>query len=293
MAAGNRRPHTAPPPDRHALTGRSVAIDPRIHAARADLTDVRLAARIFAPHYASAMPLTALTLLPIRESDAPDAAILSELLPGETFEILELSDDRAWGIGATDGVVGYVDPIGLGEHAAPTHRVTGIAAALREAPDGNASALATLPMGARIAALAERGRFLLTDHGYVAANDVSSLDTPVNTAIAEIAVRTIGIAAKPGGRSGAGVDPAGLIALVLDCCGHRAPRFADLQRGSVGVAVDPADAPLSGDLLFFADHVAIQVSDTDVVHVDYRVVRVTLASLADDHGAVVARHRIA
>lgn len=293
--AGQPLPAAAPTHDRHALTGRSVAIDRRIHAARPDLTDVRLAARVFAPHYAAAMPLTALSLIAVRADADRGSAILSELLPGETFDVLELSEDAAWGISGTDGVVGYVDPAALAEHATPTHRVTATSAALREAPDLNASTLATLPMGARIAALGERGQFLLTDHGYIAMCDVITLDAATPPRIAEAALRAIGIPDKTGGRSGAGADCAGLMVLVLDCCGIAAPRFADLQRETLGEELSEDADIRQGDLIFFRDHCAIMVSDRDAIHLDGRVVRVSLAEIvaSDRFGPVVVKRRVA
>jgi cell wall-associated NlpC family hydrolase len=285
-------PFAAPTHNRHALTGRSVAIDPRVQAVRADLTDIRLCDRVFAPHYAAPVTRTALGLADIRSDAQAGASILSQLLPGDDFEILELSEAIAWGVSTTDGVVGYVDAAALGDHSPATHRVVRNPAPLREAPDRNAVGLAALPLGARIAALGERHPFLLTDHGYVALADVAPLDRLAASDIAIVARSLAGIAASPGGRSGAGIDGAGLIFLTLDLCGLPCPRFLDLQRETLGASVDTAMSP--GDLLFFADHAAILIGDDRAIHVGDRACVVEpVETLAARHGPIVAIRRMA
>ena len=99
--------------DGFALTGPSVQLDPRTHAVRGDLADVRLADRVFAPHYAAAIPCIvarAVTLVAARE----DGATVAELAAGDRFELLELSGDLAWGIAPAQGRVGYCDRTALG-----------------------------------------------------------------------------------------------------------------------------------------------------------------------------------
>lgn len=286
--------YAAPTHNRHALTGRSVAIDRRIQAARADLTDIRLCDRIFAPHYASPVARTAIVITPVLEAPEPTAAPLSQLLPGDTFEVLELTDTLAWGLSCTDGVVGYVDAASLGELTPATHRVVKHSAALREAPDRNASILATLPLGARVAALAEREPFLLTDHGYVAAADVDPLDRIDAASIAVRARSLTGIAAIVGGRSLTGVDSAGLVFLTLDLCGVTAPRFLDLQQSSIGREI-PEDASMTaGDILFFEDRAAIAVDADHALHVGETITAIEpLAALIASYGPIVAIRRVA
>lgn len=281
------------PRNRHALTGRSTARDRRTSAVRPDLTDVRLAGSVFAPHYAAAMPQTASSIIAIRETPDPGSPVMSEVLPGETFEMLELSDNVAWGIGTADGVVGYVDAGQLRDFGAPTHRVTAIAGRLREAPDANAAVLATLPAGARVTALGERAAFLLTDHGYIAAADVAEFERSVGS-VDTAAALLVGVPARAGGRSGAGVDPAGLVFLAHDLCGVRVPRFGDLQAETLGVEVPEAEPARAGDVWCFADHAAILISHDIAVHVVDRVREISCAALlAGDHGPVLARRRIA
>ncbi len=92
-------------------------IDPRRDAVRRDLADVRLADRVFAPHYAAPMPrvVTAQTIL--RAGPQRDSAGLTELVIGDVFEVLELAGTHAWGVAPGPGLVGYIDAGALGTSA--------------------------------------------------------------------------------------------------------------------------------------------------------------------------------
>jgi hypothetical protein len=114
--SGNSSPATATPDNqsgiarsRFALTGRSVQIDPRTDAARRDLADVRLADRVFAPHYAAPVAHVVTAPVALRAAKEADAEILVQLAEGELFEVLELSAGNAWGRAPGSGLVGYVD----------------------------------------------------------------------------------------------------------------------------------------------------------------------------------------
>ena len=101
-----------------ALTGPSIALDPRTHAVRGDLADVRLAEYIFAPHYAAPMACAATRAVTVHATRG-GADALAELASGEIFEVLELAGDNAWGIAPERGLVGFVDRTALDQVAAP------------------------------------------------------------------------------------------------------------------------------------------------------------------------------
>lgn len=96
----------------YTLSSHSVALDRRVNAVRADLADVALADKIFAPHYAEgravtiAPPFTAMR-------DRPGGMQTSELLAGETFMLLDTSGGWSWGYSAHDHYVGYVESSAL------------------------------------------------------------------------------------------------------------------------------------------------------------------------------------
>lgn len=99
----------APAHKSFALTGRSVTLDPRTHAVRADIADIRLAELVFAPHYAVPMPQIVTVPVDLVGSRQDNADVLVRLEPGETFEMLEIAGPKAWGIAVAHGLVGYVD----------------------------------------------------------------------------------------------------------------------------------------------------------------------------------------
>ncbi len=84
-------------------------IDPRTDAARRDLADVRLADRVFAPHYAAPVAYVVAAAVPLRATKEADADVLAQLAAGDVFEVLELSAGNAWGSAPGSGLVGYVD----------------------------------------------------------------------------------------------------------------------------------------------------------------------------------------
>lgn len=115
--SGNSSPETqSPSPSleqvsrkRFALTGVSTAIDPRVDAVRPDLADVRLADRVFAPHYAAPMQRPLATGTSLRVKPSADSEMLAALDAGSIFEVLELAGNHAWGVAPSVGFVGYID----------------------------------------------------------------------------------------------------------------------------------------------------------------------------------------
>ena len=80
---------------------------------RRDLADVRLAERVFAPHYAAPLPHVLASDTTLRTASV-DGDSLAELKAGDIFEVLELSGSHAWGVAPGAGLVGYIDAAVLG-----------------------------------------------------------------------------------------------------------------------------------------------------------------------------------
>ncbi len=94
-----------------------MVIDPRVDAVRGDLADVRLADRVFAPHYAAPMPRVLAHDAALRAARAKDAERVADLHAGDIFEVLELSGGIAWGVAPGAGLVGYVEAGAIGDTA--------------------------------------------------------------------------------------------------------------------------------------------------------------------------------
>ncbi len=97
------------------LTSPSKALDRRIHAVRGDLADIALAGRIFVPHYATPSNYTVISdRSGVFLKPESSANMVSELLRGEAFAVLDRVGDWAWGYCGHDGYVGYVRHAALG-----------------------------------------------------------------------------------------------------------------------------------------------------------------------------------
>ncbi len=80
---------------------------------RPDLADVRLADRVFAPHYAAPMPRRLATAIALRAAPARDSDVIAQLPAGSVFEVLELAGTNAWGVAQAAALVGYIDATAL------------------------------------------------------------------------------------------------------------------------------------------------------------------------------------
>ena len=98
-----------PPRRTFALTGRSVTIDPVHNAVRGDLADIRLAEYVFAPHYAAPMICRVTQSVPLRMAAGDTSDVLAELEMDETFEVLEVLREVAWGVSPDRRLAGYVE----------------------------------------------------------------------------------------------------------------------------------------------------------------------------------------
>jgi hypothetical protein len=251
--------------DRHFfLDGPSRPVDARIHAWRKDLADICLAGRVFAPHYARPLPrgcgayAAAIWPGPATEGDP-----VSELLPGESFAVLEYAGGWAWGFSAADHVVGYVESIALADPIAATHIVCEKYAPVT--PDGAVTApvIAAMPMGSLLHGR-EKGACLTTEYGCVSLSHLRRLaDHEADPVV--VAERLIGAPFRPGGRTAGGVDAAGLVQLALSLCGIAVPRLPD-QLQSLGAPV-PEEAPARrGDLVLFEGGAGLMVDDLLMIH---------------------------
>jgi hypothetical protein len=104
----------AAPRKSFALLGRSRPFDPTRNAVRGDIADVRLAEHVFAPHYAAPLPRRVLIDAVLRAQRGADSAGLATLAVGDTFELLDVTGDSAWGVVPGSGLVGYLDAAALG-----------------------------------------------------------------------------------------------------------------------------------------------------------------------------------
>jgi hypothetical protein len=151
---------TLPARARYSLSGHSFVGDPRTTPIRGDLADIKLAGKLFAPHYA--VPIIRTGIAPVTEiHERPDALSMpvSALIHGEEFAVLDIAGDWAWGYCLHDDYLGYLRISELGDDFVATHIVSAPATLLVTAPTIKAPVLARYPMGAQIKCGAKTGSF--------------------------------------------------------------------------------------------------------------------------------------
>lgn len=227
------------------------------------------------------------SLTPITAS--PDGAPVSQALPGEPFDVLEFTSTHGWGRSPIDGSVGFVPTDRLVGAFETSHLVIVPQATLYADASSARPLPAALPMGSRVAATPSNDDWFEVDGGYVAGAALHPLSDDTGDAV-DLALRLRGVGHVAGGRSGAGVDAAGLVFLALSLAGSPPPRFLDLQAGSVGTPLAEGDILQRGDLLFFADHVAMMVDGDTAIHVD-TIVRCDPVATLDRFGSIRTRRR--
>lgn len=281
------------------MQGRSVDLDPRIHAVRADLADISLAGVIFSAHYARAVEMMCVTAgASVHGAPSFAASMTTQLIRGESFHMLDVTAEWAWGFCGHDGYVGYVRRDALDRRDIPSHRVTAIAAPLFAAPDIKSRIIDYWPAGALLTGQVE-GAFLTCAEGYVHARHVAPIDMLEQDWV-DVAMRYVGAPYVWGGRGVCGLDCSGLVQMALGRCGMLVPRDTDLQREGIGNAL-AEDAPLKrGDLVFFPGHVGFMADESNLLHANaYWMATVVepladvVARLASDHAQpILARRRI-
>ena len=260
-------------------------------AARRDIADVALADRLFAPHYARALPRRCGPVaVMVRQAGSASATAVTQLLPGEDFAVLDIGGGWAWGYCRQDGYVGYVPEAMLVMPDAPaTHSVTTRIAPVFAAADIKSAVALFLPLGSRFAADRDGDFLALADGGFVHTRHAAAIDATVSDPVA-FACSLVGMPYLWGGRGAGGIDCSGLVQQALARAGIAAPRDSDQQRDAIGYPLD-ADAPLRrGDILFFPGHVGLLVDAETLVHANAHWMAVTIEPLADVVARIAASH---
>ncbi|MFZ3482291.1 NlpC/P60 family protein [Sphingomonas sp. 3-13AW] len=202
-----------------------------------------------------------------------------------------MSGTHIWGVSPIDGSVGYVAADAFTAFLAPTHIVAVRSAAIRALPSLDSSPVATLPMGSCVASTAASDSIFEVEGGYLDADALLPL-SDLSLDIATVAERLIGAPLRAGGRSGAGLDPAGLVFLSLHLAGVSAPRFLDLQSVQLGASLVEAAQMTRGQVLFFEDHAAIAVDEAHAIHVSADgVVQAEVSELTTIYGPILRRRQ--
>jgi hypothetical protein len=290
-----------PPRQTFRLSGHSIEGDPRTTPIRGDLADIKLAGKLFAPHYA--VPMLRTGIAPVTEIHAEAHATsmpVSALMHGEEFAVLDVAGEWAWGYCLHDDYLGYLRFAELGDDFTATHVVSAAATLLVATPSIKAPVLVRYPMGARLVCgeASACGKYVASENGFVPVTHLSPVGKVAGSP-ADLAESLIGVPYSWGGRSGDALDCSGLVQLVFGLKGIAAPRDADMQQAGFGEELGEGDALQRGDLVFFPGHVGIMADGENVIHANAAAMAVSVEPLADaaarfaEHDvAVLARKRV-
>jgi cell wall-associated NlpC family hydrolase len=253
------------------------SFDPRVHAFRPDLADLRLVGEVEAARFVAGVQRRVVaSVTPVRHEPRAGAAIDSEALRGETVRVFEATPEGwSWVQLEADGYVGYVASNALGPiDPKPTHRVTALRTFVYPGADMKLPPVAVLSIGTRLAlgeAVETRKTpyFRLADgSGAVVARHVAPMDAPPQPDFVAVAMRFLETPYLWGGRSAFGIDCSGLVQTALALSGIAVPRDSDQQAAALGEPVEGGvEADLArGDLVFWKGHVGIMSDPVTLLH---------------------------
>lgn len=264
-------------------------LDPRLNAFRPDLADIRLQDRVQAARYVPGEPSRIVSpAASVRREPSPDALQLTEALAGETLSVYETNAEGwSWVQLDADGYVGWIATDSLDRSAREsTHKIGAVRTLVFSAPDIKSRPLATLPLGAGVAALGEaedrNARYRrLAAAGYVVAQHLVPLDAFESDWI-RVAERFLGTPYLWGGKTDLGVDCSGLVQVALRACGIAAPRDTDMQEAALGEPL-PLGGGLPalrrGDLVFWKGHVGLMRDGEILLHANAHAMAVEMEPL--------------
>ncbi len=222
--------------------------------------------------------------------NCPDGRLVSQLLFGDRFRVLETRSGWAFGQVERDGYVGYVPDKVLGEDIRPTHLVRSLWTHVYPNADMKSKPFAELPFAARIAVdddIACESFEALGGGGFVPSTHIQPIGRHAADHAGQ-AARFIGAPYLWGGNSVLGIDCSGLVQVALMATGVDCPRDSDMQEARLGRQVSGSETLTRGDLVFWKGHVGIMEDSKWLIHATAHSMLVVREMLADVRSRIEA-----
>ncbi len=245
--------------------------DPRLTPARPEVAAKYLEGKVTAARFVSGeVCQVSAAIAPVRAAPRADAMLQTQALLGERVTIYDRSANGwAWGQLENDGYVGWLPESMIGEPGlTATHKVAAPSTLAFPGPSIKLPPLATLPLGATVAAAGTEGVFTITTAGeFLPSRHLVPIAHRAADMVA-VAELFLGAPYLWGGKTSLGIDCSGLVQVALTACGTGAPRDTDMQEASLGAALPVAqiDRLRRGDLIFWKGHVAIARDAATIIH---------------------------
>ena len=254
--------------------------DSRLLLARGDLAAAQLEGLWPAARYAATTPMR-VTSPTAALKTAPDTSSeqASQLLFGESFDVLLEEHDYAFGQSERDGYVGFVrkDALAVGR-GSPGHRVSSLRTFAFSEPSIKSTPVGLYSLNALVTEEAIEGRFVkAVGGGWFVREHLSRIgdfeDEPV--AVAE---RFVGAPYLWGGNDSLGLDCSGLVQQAMRACGRACPRDSDQQK-ALGTSVPDLQSLIRGDLIFWKGHVGFISGQNRLLHANAHHMAVVIEAL--------------
>jgi len=198
-----------------------------------------------------------LSNIPLRTEASGKSELCSQLLAGETYEVIEEKGEWLRIKNDADGYEGYINAnqfAGISDFLGPAKRVCNYPFLVRH----SAEATAFFPCGALVY------------------EDIEGLITLPGIALIEFSKQFLNVPYLWGGKTAFGIDCSGFVQVMFSCFGVQMPRDA-WQQAQMGEHIDFVASAMPGDLAFFENeagnivHVGICLNDNQIIHASGKV----------------------
>ena len=245
-------------------------LDPRLHAFRPDLADMKLRGRVDAKKFVEGIVMEVVVPTATLHREALVTAMqTTQTLFGERLMAFEVVGDWVWGQLERDGYVGYIAKAAVSKELTnPTHRVSVPATFLYPLPDIKSQPPVSLPMNARLAIVESEEKFSKLSNGQHVYTKHIRLLSETEADFVGVAEKFLHVPYYWGGKTSQGLDCSGLVQTSLEACGTFSPRDTDMQETQLGqsVLINDRDGLRRGDLVFWKGHVGIMADQKTLLH---------------------------